>query len=79
MNKSNGTTKPSKKQIAKTIYSKLSASLADYSGQFRSKKLERRLEKISEDLADDIRKAAKKQNGKIQKIKVKAAANKTSE
>jgi hypothetical protein len=76
MSKLNGTTSPSKKRTRKIIYSKLSASLAEYTGQLSSKKLERRLRKISKDLAGDIRKAAKKENGKLQKLKVKGATNK---
>ena len=76
MSKLNGTTKPSKKQTRKTIYSKLSASLTEYTGQLNSKKLEKRLKKVSKELAGEIRKAAKKQNGKIQKPKVKGAADK---
>jgi len=57
--------KPSKKELSKAVFEKLSGSLNDY--HLKEKKLETRLQKVSKRLASDIVKHLKKDAPKSDK------------
>ena len=57
--------KPSKKELSKAVFEKLSGSLNDY--HLNEKKLETRLQKVSKRLASDIVKHLKKDTPKKEK------------
>jgi hypothetical protein len=57
--------KPSKKELSKVVYEKLSGSLIGF--PLKEKKLENRLEKVSKRLASDIVKLLKKETPKSDK------------
>jgi hypothetical protein len=65
--------KPSKKELSKVVFEKLSGSLTDF--PLNEKKLENRLEKVSKRLASDIVKSLKKETSKGDKT---ARPSKTS-
>lgn len=57
--------KPSKKELSKVVFEKLTGSLNDY--HLKEKKLETRLQKVSKRLASDIVKHLKKDTPKSDK------------
>ena len=57
--------KPSKKELSKLVFEKLSGSLTDF--HLKEKKLETRLEKVSKRLASDIVKLYRKEAPKTDK------------
>ncbi|THU39235.1 hypothetical protein FAM09_12030 [Niastella caeni] len=64
--------KPTKKELSKLVFEKLSGSLTDF--QLKEKKLENRLEKVSRRLAADIVKLYKKETPKSDKTATKKKA-----
>ena len=67
--------KPSKKELSKLVFEKLSSSLTDF--HLNEKKLGNRLEKVSKRLASDIVKLLKKETPKSDKTaRPKKAAKK---
>jgi hypothetical protein len=68
--------KPSKKELSKLVFEKLSGSLTDF--HLKEKKLENRLEKVSKRLANDIVKLlTKKESPKSDKtVRRKKSAKK---
>ena len=57
--------KPTKKELSKLVFEKLSGSLTDF--HLKEKKLETRLEKVSKRLASDIVKLYRKETPKTDK------------
>jgi hypothetical protein len=64
--KQEGPEKVSKKQFSRTVFARLTNSLADFN--LKEKKLENRLKKVSKQLAADI---LKKSNAQDQEVKEK--------
>jgi hypothetical protein len=70
--------KPSKKELSKLVFEKLTGSLTDF--HLKEKKLENRLVKVSRRLASDIVKSLKKEEPKSEKnAPRKKAARKAKE
>ena len=70
--------KPSKKELSKVVFEKLTGSLTDF--HLNEKKLGNRLEKVSKRLASDIVKLLKKETPKSDKtVRRKKAAKRVKE
>jgi Skp family chaperone for outer membrane proteins len=69
--KQEGPQKMSKKQFSRTVFARLTNSLADF--DLKEKKLENRLKKVSKQLAADILKKSKAQEQaeKVQEVRIK--------